>query len=99
MPAYIHSCEQHGPFEIFCPMEEARSSAPCPECKEPSFRDYRAEHPTSPVGMVDGEQIGYFPPEAGPYVDPGRSIKRVLKNNYAWKEMIKRSEGKIGDIS
>mgnify|MGYP001244500472 CR=1 FL=1 len=51
------------------------------------------------VGMIDGEQIGYFPPEAGPYVDPGNSIKRVLKNNYAWKEMIKRSEGNIGDVS
>ena len=51
------------------------------------------------IGMIDGEQIGYFPPEAGPYVDPGNSIKRVLKNNNAWREMIKRSEGNIKDVS
>lgn len=51
------------------------------------------------IGMIDGETTGFFPAEAGPYVDPGRSLKRVVKNKAAWKEMIKRSEGRIGDVS
>lgn len=99
MPVYIHSCTKHGPFERLVPMSEASSYSACPACGERAPRDYAAEHPTSVVGMVDGETVGYFPPAAGPYVDPGRSIKRVVKNKHAWREMIKRSEGKIGDIS
>ena len=51
------------------------------------------------IGAIDGETTGYFPPAAGPYVDPGKSLKRVVKNKHAWNEMIKRSEGKIGDVS
>lgn len=71
----------------------------CPECgpspdrRSPLFPD------GVQIGMIDGEQIGYFPPGFGPYVDPGKSLKRRLKNNRAWKEGIKRSNGRYGDIS
>ena len=84
-----------------------RVATVCGSCHE-FYRGDPSDHPCShrmkrsdgvQIGMIDGEQIGYFPPEAGPYVDPGNSIKRVLKNNYTWREMIKRSEGKIGDVS
>lgn len=70
--------------------------APCPRCG-PDTTMKRGDGVQ--IGMIDGEQIGYFPPEAGPYANPGKSIKRVLKNNAAWREMVKRSEGRIGDIS
>lgn len=101
MATYVHSCPKHGSFERVASMAEASPYAPCPKkrCGKPSARDYKAEHPTSVVGMIDGEQVGYFPPQAGPYAEPGKSLKRVLKNNDAWREMVKRSEGKIGDIS
>lgn len=51
------------------------------------------------VGMVDGETTGFFPPSVGPYAEPGKSLKRVCKNKRAWNEMLKKSEGKIGDAS
>lgn len=98
MPVYLLKCAEGHSFEVFKPMAEAPQHATC-ECGQLARRDYAAEHPTSVVGMVDGEQIGYFPPEAGPYVDPGRSLKRAVKNKHAWNEMVKRSEGRIGDVS
>lgn len=76
-----------------------RGGGPCPECR-PDI-DHRS--PLFPdgvqIGMIDGEQEMYGPPGIGPYVNPGKSLKRRLKNNNAWHEFIKRSEGKYGDIS
>lgn len=75
-----------------------RGSDPCASCSnEPSYA--KAPWDGVQIGMIDGEQIGFFPPAAGPYANPGKSLKRVLKNNNQWREMVKRSEGKIGDIS
>jgi len=70
-----------------------------PVGEHPCVRDRMKRSEGPQIGMIDGEQIGYFPPEAGPYVEPGKSLKRVLKNNNAWREMIKRSEGNIRDVS
>lgn len=76
-----------------------KGDGPCLQCRP----DTDNKSPLFPngvqIGMIDGEQEGYFPPGFGPYVDYPRSLKRRLKNNRAWKEGIKRSEGKYGDIS
>ena len=37
---YIHTCPEHGEFEINCKMSEASENKPCPICKKESKRVY-----------------------------------------------------------
>jgi hypothetical protein len=74
-----------------------KGDAPC-DCK-PLASKRAQKYASVQVGYIDGEQVGYFPRGSGPYIAPGKSLKRVLKNKRQWTEYIKRQEGKIVDAS
>lgn len=91
MPAYIHTCTKHGPFERLVPMAEAASYSACPACGESAPRDYKAEHPSNLVGMVDGESSGYYPRELGWPVDPKNPMKRIAPSRRKALDSFKRA--------
>ena len=93
MPVYPFACGCGHKFDRLLAVTDNLKEQPCPGCGKPCGQDYSAKKPQ--VGMVDGPTSGYFSDESGFPRDPSSPTKRIVPNKQAWKDHLKRNEGKI----